>query len=645
MKRKNFISHLNGVSEKYINEADPTRAELKRKNVKVWRVLIAACLCLAVLISGTVLMVALMRADDNKIIWGDNGQSGNPDKDKYDGEYAQLMQKLDEYKSKFEISKNNAPSMGGVTTEDDAFSPPVDPSAPGNNTSGVQNPEAGEDNNNEITDNQVDGVTEADRIKRTDTHIFYMYSDKIEVFSIQKENSKKVGEYTLDLDGYNTANREFYLSDDGKTITLIANCGTYGTGVRVEIISLDVSDPENIAKIKSVSIMGSVISSRLTDNTLLVISEYDFNIEDVDFSNEKTFVPQIDNGNGMESLPGADIYLPESISSSRYTVVTKLDAENLELKDSKAFLSYTEDVYVTGESIYLFNVYSYIKPITDSSGKGAYAERNSMTKILGLSYSGEKMTEKGTAVVRGYVKDRYSLDEYNGILRVVTTTNATKVNIEYADSWGSLQTATGKSNASLYCIDLSTWQIAASVEDFAPPYEEVQSVRFDKDAAYVCTSIEISDPVFFFDLSDINNITFKDTGTIEGFSTSLVNFGDGYLLGIGVGDSRSTFKAEIYRESDTGVVSVAKYQIEYARYSEDYKSYYIDRENKIIGLGIDLYGNTYGQNYVVLGFDGYNILELARVPLNGEATFMRGVLIDGYYYMFGDNCFAVKQLF
>lgn len=642
MKRKKFISYLNGVDEKFINEADPARANVKRENARIWRVLIAACLCVAVLAVSVVAMFALMR-DDNKIIWDENELSDRPGKKKYDGEYARLMQKLDEYKSKYENSKNNNSSMGENATED-AVSPPVEPGDSGNNTSGVEIPEAGEENNNEITDNQVDGVTEADRIKRTDTHIFYMHSDKIEVFSIQKENSRKVGEYILNLDGYNMSDREFYLSDDGKTITLIANCGTYGTGVRVEIISLDVSDPENITKIKSVSIMGSVISSRLTENTLLVISEYELNIEDVDFNDEKTFVPQIDKGNGMESLHGADIYLPENVSSSRYTVVTKLDAESLEVKDSKAFLSYTEDVYVTGESIYLFNVYSYIKPITDSSVKVTYAERNSMTKIVGLSYSGEKMTEKGTAVVRGYVKDRYSLDEYNGILRVVTTTNATKVNVEYTDEWGSLHTATGKSNASLYCIDLSTWQIVASVEDFAPPYEEVQSVRFDKEAAYVCTSIEISDPVFFFDLSDINNITYKDTGTIEGFSTSLVNFGDGYLLGIGVGDRRSTFKVEIYKESETGVVSVAKYQIESANYSKDYKSYYIDRENKIIGLGLDLYGNIYGQNYVVLGFDGYDILELASVPLSGEVAFMRGVLIDGYYYMFGNGCFMVKQI-
>ena len=84
----------------------------------------------------------------------------------------------------------------------------------------------------------------------------------------------------------------------------------------------------------------------------------------------------------------------------------------------------------------------------------------------------------------------------------------------------------------------------------------------------MCTSIEMSDPVFFFDLSDLNNITYKDTGTIEGFSTSLVNFGDGYLLGIGR-ESWSTFKAEIYTEADSGVEAFCSFVQENANYSTD----------------------------------------------------------------------------
>lgn len=245
------------------------------------------------------------------------------------------------------------------------------------------------------------------------------------------------------------------------------------------------------------------------------------------------------------------------------------------------------------------------------------------------------------------------MDEYEGILRVVTTTNATTVQENYySDSvipGGSveiLSTATGESNASLYCIDLQSFETIAKVEDFAPPREEVQSVRFDKTSAYVCTSIEMSDPVFFFDLSDLNNITYKDTGTIEGFSSSLVNFGNGYLLGIGQ-ENWSTFKVEIYQETADGVTGFCRYTLEDAYYARDYKSYYIDRENQLLGLGIQQYGKLaeHFDGYILLHFDGYQLVELLRVELPGTNEFKRGVYIDGFMYLFGENAFKVEQVF
>jgi uncharacterized secreted protein with C-terminal beta-propeller domain len=152
-------------------------------------------------------------------------------------------------------------------------------------------------------------------------------------------------------------------------------------------------------------------------------------------------------------------------------------------------------------------------------------------------------------------------------------------------------------NANLYCIDLATWQVAASVEQFAPPGESVRSVRFDGDYAYVCTAIQTSDPVFFFDLSDLNNITWKDTGNITGFSSSLVNFGDGYLLGIGY-NAEWWMKIEVYEEGENGVESVCLYE-QKANFSQDYKAYLIDREKGYIGLGLDDWGSERSDQYLL----------------------------------------------
>jgi hypothetical protein len=160
----------------------------------------------------------------------------------------------------------------------------------------------------------------------------------------------------------------------------------------------------------------------------------------------------------------------------------------------------------------------------------------------------------------------------------------------------------------------------------------------------VCTAIEVTDPVYFFDLSDLNNITYKETGNIDGFSTSLINMGNGYLLGIGR-ENWSTFKVEIYKETETGVEGFCKYTLNNTGYSEEYKSYYIDRENKFVGLGIiDRNRSNNNSRYLLLHFDGYALRELLNVSFTGANDLKRGVYIDGFMYLFGENNFLVKEV-
>ena len=351
----------------------------------------------------------------------------------------------------------------------------------------------------------------------------------------------------------------------------------------------------------------------------------------------------INTGSGMQTVPVSDIIAPEEINSTRYTVVMQLDENSLALEGTAACLSYSEDVYVSKDHIFLTRVFSDVKGYLKKV-------RDTMTEISCFTYGGNTIEKKGAVTVRGYVKDQWSMDEYEGILRIVTTTNVTNLDETTYDN-GSiaeeiLVKATGKSNASLYCVDLQSFQVVASVEDFAPPREKVRSVRFDKDKAYVCTSIEMIDPVFFFDLSDLNNITYKDTGTIAGFSNSLVNFGNGKLLGIGRG-GWNIFKVEIYEETENGVSGLSKYEMEDVSYPRLYKSYYIDRENQLVGFSMSDPNVTdrQPQRYVVLFFDGYDLVELLNVPFEGVKDFSRSVYIDGYMYLLGNYKLRVEKLF
>ena len=247
------------------------------------------------------------------------------------------------------------------------------------------------------------------------------------------------------------------------------------------------------------------------------------------------------------------------------------------------------------------------------------------------------------------------MDQHEGILRVVTSTAVTTVRETVFDGYASLDTNERRFNVNLYCVDVNTWEIAASVIGFAPDGEDAQSVRFDGYNAYVCTAevITITDPVYFFDLSDLNNITWKDTGTIDGYSTSLIELGDGYLLGIGYGDKRH-LKVEVYEEAEEGVVSVCSYEQDVA-FSIEYKSYLIDRESDLIGIPVYYYVDGEGYvEYRLLRFDGETIQEILIEPMSNEISIAvehciyntRAFIADGYLYVFSDviNGFSVRKI-
>ncbi len=637
MKKKEWYRGFGLADEQYIAEAHPEN-EIKPKRNRVFVSLVAACACLALLFCNLWLFIPF-NADP-------------PDVSQYaDSAYYGLIQKLNALTYQRPKYKNNAARLwagiknsvlNGARDEDTAA--PEDAGTLVEEATGTYK---------EITDNQVEGIIEADRIKRSDTHVYYLSDRVLHVYAIDKENTKEVGSYTFQSRSgiYFLDQWELYLSSDCRTVTVVTQtyAKDYVDSERyVNLISLDVSDPTNIVKKEEFTVTGKYMSSRLTGGSILLLTEFVIDKRTLDFADERTFVPQIDLGNGAHSIPADGIVSPENLSSARYTVVMKLDESTLDLKGAAAYLSYSEDVYVSADHVFLTHVFA-----EEQQNEDGTVTRNSMTEISCLAYGGEGFEKKGSVTVRGYVKDQWSMDEHEGILRVFTTTNATTLR-EYTSRDGSvtsaeiLQTATGQSNASLYCIDLSGFEVVASVIDFAPPREEIQSVRFDGKVAYVCTSVELSDPVFFFDLSDLGNITYKDTGTIEGFSTSLINLGNGYLLGIGRGGDWSSLKIEVYEETANGVRAVCAYEMRNTHYSTEYKSYYVDRQNQLVGLGV--LDNTREEpiergRYILLHFDGYELVELVNVPLAGDPAHKRSVYIDGYLYMFGPTGFLVQKVF
>ncbi|MBO5700994.1 MAG: beta-propeller domain-containing protein [Clostridia bacterium] len=678
MKKIEIAKAIGLADEKYVAEAAP-KANPK---ARFWRkfTLIAACVSI---IATSLCLWLFLPYDRGEDLPEEADVNNLPAalRDYEDSEYLDLMYAFYKYdKANRKGGKNNFETYldglfdfalnGGVVAED-AMSPvPEAPTAApewdGNMSTSDEEVKA-ENGYVETTDNQVAGVIEADLFKRTKTHIFYLNRQNMDlyVYSIAGEESKLVNQVAI-RHGYDDLFLELYsaqifLSADGKTLTVLGNgIGQRETGSGKEklsttiLLAFDVSNPEVIVQKAHFAIAGDYLSARLVDGKILLMSKY--YVGKVDYADPTTFLPMIDSGNGFEVMAAEDIIFPETLTSKYYTVVTQVDMETLTLEGAAGCLCYSNEHYVSADKIFLTR--SYFEAFERNDGE-KYIEEARMTEIYALGYGADGFRKLGSIGVEGTVKNQYSLDEYEGILRVVTTTGGTKVYGSAFVSNGKIKYGIGDSyatskasNAALYCIDLSTWQIVGEVRDFAPDGETVESVRFDGTNAYVCTAVVITftDPVYFFDLSDMSNITYTDTGVIEGYSSSLVNFGDGFLLGIGFGANRDTLKIEVYYENGDKVESIASYEREAVNFSQDYKSYFIDRERGLVGLMITDWngkdGET-GDRYILLAFDGYKLTEVLDECMNdyGDPSAARATLADDYFYIMENKHFKVVKLY
>ena len=635
-KNERLMMAIGHIDEKYVKESE---GKVKRPNIKaVVSLAIVAMLSLW-------LFVPFAPATSNLSAYRGS-------------EYFPLIEGIEDYLLTFKqpAYKNNFEAISAAVDNLIGKTPEMDmgTSIPDTGMDGIQRPqgsigsapEADNGEYDEPTDNQVAGVIESDLFKMTDKYIFRLaykttysrplgkyeqYATVIRVYSIDKENTAVVAEFEIPLfDGENhTSQEQMYLSSDASTIILLKNYNDAGGNSRVGITSIDVSDINNISTKGMVSVEGSLNTSRMVDGRLLLVSEFVFNRNQVDYNDPTTFVPGIDCGEGLVPISFDDIIFPDTIGNTRYSVVSLFDIENLELLGANALLNFTNDVYVSKNNVYVTREYTDETEIRSSN----------MTDVAVLGYAGDALENKGVITVRGWAEDQYSFDEKDGYLRVVTTTLETGYIKVDSVSVGRLT----KENASLYIYDLSDNSLAYSLEDFAIEGEEVTAVRFDGDMVYVCTAVVASftDPVYFIDLSDYENIGSADTGIIEGYSDHLINYGEGFLLGIGQ-ENWSDSKVEVYEQQGSKVVSVDVFRFE-GTYSTDYKAYLVNREENLFGFGASYFyqisgGNPqkydyYSNAYVLLQFNGYELVPMVIELDHGNYDNVRAAYIDGYLYI------------
>lgn len=229
------------------------------------------------------------------------------------------------------------------------------------------------------------------------------------------------------------------------------------------------------------------------------------------------------------------------------------------------------------------------------------------------------------------MNDSFSIDEYNGNLRIVATIDG----------------ATETTNA-VYVLN-NKLEIIGQITDLAEG-ETIYSARFMEDTGYFVTFRQ-TDPLFSVDLSDPENPEIIGTLKIPGFSEYLHFYGDNLLLGIGMDadeESGTTngMKISMFDISDPkDVKEIHKYTMKESYYSDvfyDYRAVLIDHNKNMIGFSA--YGNQ--EMYYIFQYDktnGFNLEMQEEVNGNSWMT-ARGIYINDRLYIIKGNAIESYQI-
>lgn len=476
------------------------------------------------------------------------------------------------------------------------------------------------------TNVRQEGVDEAD-VAKTDGRYLYVLEDDGDYVSIvdTKTNMKKISEIKAPKD---ETIEEFYLIEKNKKVVMICSNSSDDAYEDVEdvtrssliskqtegtqVVTYDVQDKKHPKKVGKVSQSGEYESSRISDGYLYLFSNY-WVPENWKKKYPSTYIPYVDG----DLMKAKDIYLPEGTKGCMYEIVSSINLKQPDkIADSKAIFSEGGDAYVSNKNIYYYE--------EEWTGNG----KQEKTLLRKLSYKKGKLAVVAQKTFRGYLNDSFSIDEYDGYLRMVVTR--------------------GKTNA-VYVLDQKL-KLTGKITNLAKD-ERVYSARFLGDTGYFVTYKE-TDPLFSVDLSNPKNPKILGRLKIPGFSNYLHFYGEDKLLGIGMdvdkkGDVTDGVKLSMFDISDKkNVKEEHKYTLKdvYSTDVEwDYKAALIDVEKNIIGFPA---GGENRQMYYLFSYTeekGFQCNMKEKI-YGSDALSTRGIYIKDCLYVIQGNVLKAYSL-
>ncbi len=412
------------------------------------------------------------------------------------------------------------------------------------------------------TNVQEAGVDEPDVVK-TDGHtLFRVENGDLVTYDLDGAEVERLT--SLDLPS-GSGDTEILLS--GETVVALSHDDRGDGNASTELVTVDVSDPSAPEVTKTVAYDSGLVTARLHDGVVRVVLQA--GLPDLDFTKpgkhttdfEATQANQdivrdseigdwlptasYDDGEAQQLLDCDQVAIPDDGTTLGTMAVVGFDAPapeapavtGLAADTSLAYAS-TDQLYLATTSMYggvILNCFDCLEPIPPSDsmmpgwfpGGGVVSDGKVMpyvgsddgsSHLYAFDLDGIDTTFAASGQVDGTIRDRWSVDAADGVLRVVVGPNGSTGN------FNSLVTFRQEGN------DL----VESGRLDDLGVNEDIQSVRWFDTLAIVVTFRQI-DPLYAIDLTDSDHPELMGELKIPGFSAYLHPLGEHRLLGLGEG--------------------------------------------------------------------------------------------------------------
>ena len=392
------------------------------------------------------------------------------------------------------------------------------------------------------------GVDEPDVVKTDGDRIYALVGNTLQIADVDSEEIQATIDFVDDDLQYSEAG--MFLDGDSVMVmhkefdSFEIRPQKEATGPELVVNRIDVSgDPTMEDQMR---FDGTLLDARMVDGQARIVASSEPHFQVPELYDDEPMGPR----GGMDSLEeaigessvedwlptyqvnGEELQVPcqgvahpeEYTGMSMLTLLTlPMGDDGFGTGDPVSIAAEADTVYGTSDSIYVVNGHSTM---------GTWIPRiqaddsDDETEIYRFTYSNDgPPVFAGDTVVPGYLVNQYSLNEFNGHLRVATTEGN-----PWATVWDETADAS-ESTLTVLEIGDDSMKPVGSVTGLGPE-ERIYSVRFMEEMAYIVTFRD-TDPLYTIDVSDPTEPDVTGELDITGYSSYLHPVEGDKLIGVG----------------------------------------------------------------------------------------------------------------